>query len=181
MHTVKISAPLIKPAARLIDQPGRITFPGDPGQRFRLELSPPLIKQHPCTDTGMPLQQTDRLFHLTDEFPFSSPVLSCKKPAVPVPDADPPPGQHCSQISHKPRLIYASAIHHVLPDRHTHTVTVIVPSLRLDLQVFTHHVKPGLFHFPYIKNERIICRSGIQPVRPVSLIEHPLLKLRFPI
>ena len=39
-----------------------------------------------------------------------------------------------------------------LPDYDSKSVAVIIPSLRLDLEMLPHHVEAGLFHFLDVKD-----------------------------
>ena len=87
------------------------------------------------------------------------------------------PGNQCRRIGHKPMLIISPAIDHVLPHCHAKPVTMIIPSLGFDLNMLSEHIKSQLFHLLNIENQRFIRRCRIQTIRPVSLIQNPILKL----
>ena len=60
----QVAALLVKPAARLVDDAGRVLSAGDAGQAVGVKLAPTLVENHPDSDARMILQKTDRLDHL---------------------------------------------------------------------------------------------------------------------
>ncbi|MNN21480.1 hypothetical protein D3C81_1348010 [compost metagenome] len=70
----------------------------------------------------------------------------------------------------------SSSIDHVLPDNHTQTIAMIIPSCRLNLDMLPNHVEAKLFSDFNIIDESFIGRCGIQAVRPISLIKNTVLK-----
>ena len=129
----------------------------------------------------MTFQHSYCLLHFPDKFQPSDLILSGKQTQINVSHRNLKPRHHCGQIRHKPVLISLPTIYHILPYHDTKTVTMIIPSLRFDLNMLAYHVKSSLFHFCNIKDKCLITRWCIQSLRPVSLIQHTILKLFFSI
>ena len=86
---------------------------------------------------------------------------------------------HCGrQVRHMPGLVWIPSIDHILPHQHSQAVTVIVPPLRFNLQMLSEHIESQIFHCLNIVDHRLITRRCIQPLRPISLIQYPFLKIR---
>ena len=129
----------------------------------------------------MSFQYIHRLTHFPDKLQTSGLILSGKQTRINVSHRNLKPRHYRCQVSHKPVLISFPAIYHILPYYDTKAVTMIIPSLRFDLNMLAYHVKSSLFHFCNIKDKCLITRWCIQSLRPVSLIQHTILKLFFSI
>ena len=124
-------------------------------------------------------KKPDRLFHFPDKFQAAGFCFSGKQSRINVTHWDPKPGKQRRTVSYKPVFIVTSTIDHILPDYDSKSVAVIIPSLRLDLEMLPHHVEAGLFHFLDVKDHRCIRWRRVQTLRPVSLVEHAILELYF--
>ena len=76
-------------------------------------------------------------------------------------------------------FIGGTAVYHILPDEHAQLVAVVVKTLGLDFGVFAQHVEAELLHPRNIGDQRFIRRCGVEAFRPVALIQHTRLKIRF--
>ena len=73
----------------------------------------------------------------------------------------------------------AAAVYHVLPDDQPQTVAVVVPAVGLDFDVLADHVEAGFSDLRKIEDHCFVRRRRVNAVRPVSLIQHALLKNHF--
>ena len=55
---------------------------------------------------------------------------------------------------------------------------MIVPAHGLDFDVLAEHVEAQVLHELNIEHHRVVARRGVEPVRPVTLIEHAVLEIR---
>lgn len=89
------------------------------------------------------------------------------------------PVHQSRQIGDEPVFIGGTAVYHILPDEHAQLVAVVVKTLGLDFGVFAQHVEAELLHPRNIGDQRFIRRCGVEAFRPVALIQHTRLKIRF--
>ena len=91
--------------------------------------------------------------------------------------ANQPPGhrQHIGHGRYEPSPVSVPAADHVLPDQHAKTVTVIIPPLRFDLDMFPEHVEAKGLHPENIIHQGLIGRSRIQAVRIIPLVKDTVL------
>ena len=76
------------------------------------------------------------------------------------------------------KIILPAAVYHVLPHQHAQPVAVIVPAHRFDLYVLSQYIEAHVAHELNVVHHRLVARRGVQPVRPVALIEHAGVKIR---
>ena len=161
MDASYIPAPLIKPATRRICQPVRIFCPYYICHLLRLKLSPSFIKNNPCNNGWMIIKQSNRLLHLFFKLSLPGRILTSHQmnPGIFCPDMHSLHG--CRHIRYIPALIIPSSVHHILPDQHTDTVAVIIPSLRFYLNMLTDHIEPQVLHLLDIIDHRFITRRCV--------------------
>ena len=86
--------------------------------------------------------------------------------------------KECRQPGHE-RSIVGATVYHVLPDDHSKTVAMIIPSCSLDFYMLTDHVEAEIFHGLDIIDQRFIRWRSVKSVRPVSLIQDSIQKKWF--
>ena len=64
-----------------------------------------------------------------------------------------------------------ASVGHVLPNREAHSVTVVVPAQRLDLDVLAYHVEAEPVDRLEVGAQCLVGGGGVQAVWPVALVE----------
>ncbi len=124
----------------------------------------------------MTFQYPDRLFHLANKLRPSPLIGAGQKSQTGIRNIAPLSGKKRCRVSHEPVLIIRTAVHHILPYDHAEPVAMIIPPLRLDLDMLSEHIEAHFLHFHNIKDKSLVGGRRIQSVRPVTLIEHTVLK-----
>ena len=178
MHAAHIASPLIEPAAGMIDRSCGISFPNELFDPKRVKLSPPLIKRNPESNAGIVI----KLMHHADDVPLEAPprllILSHEQFVMVVAQMSACCRKDRGQIGLKERLHGASAVYHILPDHHSDPVAVIVKAGRLYFDMLAEHVESELLHLLYVVHERLVRGRRHKALRPVSLIQNSVEKVR---
>ena len=176
MDAFYISTVLVKPAAGRIYQSGRIQPPDHIPDFLRGKLSPAFIKGNPAYNGRMVVKCLDSLSGFLDKLLSAFIAFSGKKKAAVILYRNTKIIHKSCQVCNKPGLIGAAAIYHILPYQHTHTVTMEVPAVGFDFSMLAKHVKAQLLHSLDIVDQSLVRGSCVQPVRPVSLVQHSCLE-----
>ena len=67
---------------------------------------------------------------------------------------------------------------HILPYQHAHRVTMVIPPGGFHLDMLAQHIEAQRLCLFNVPAQRFIAGRGVQPVRPVSLIQKPFLEVR---
>ena len=140
-----------------------------------VELTPAFVERRPQRYGRAVVKSVDDLVHLLVVQIPSRFVFSGIKSVAVVSDVYADIGQK----KYRERIVFSAAVDEILPDDHAEAVAMVIPPEWLDFDVFSKRIETAFFCKLYIVNERVVARCGIQPVRPVSLIEQPRHEIRF--
>ena len=73
--------------------------------------------------------------------------------------------------------VVPAAAGHILPDQHAEPVTVVIPAQGLHLDVLAQHVEAAVFGRLNVKDQGLVRRRGVEPVRPVALIQQAVVEI----
>ena len=71
-----------------------------------------------------------------------------------------------------------SAADHILPDNHSESVAVVIPAVRLNLDVLPEHIEAEALHCFNIVNHCLVARCGKTAVAPIALVKKSFLEIR---
>ena len=140
----------------------------------RVKLTPAFVKGHPQHYGYAVEQVVYHIVQLPPELPPAFLVLPCKT-GVPV-VLYVYSGE--KRRGYGQRIVLAAAVYHILPYEHSQPVAVIIPSERLYLYMLSEHIEAHILHDLYIGNHGFVRGRGIKAVRPVTLIQHAVVKIR---
>ena len=144
-------------------------------RRFRrVKLTPAFVKGHPQHYGYAVEKVVYHIVQLPPELPPAFLALPCKA-GIPV-ILYVYSGE--KRRGYGQRIVLAAAVYHILPYEHPQPVAVIIPPERLYLYMLPEHIEAHILHGLYIGNHSFIRGCGIQPVRPVALIQHAVVKVR---
>ena len=167
-----ISRPLVMPTAGMVDQPGIVPFPDSLRHFLGVKLAPSFIEGDPHGDGYAIIQVGDHFPQLLDEAVLFALVLPAKGSIVrirPVFVGDQRRHRHLGTVG-------AAAVGHVLPYQHPQPVAMVIPAQGLHLHMLAQSVEAQLLHGPDVIDHGFIAGRGVQAVRPIALIQHPVEK-----
>ena len=166
---------LIVPTADRIDNT-RIVFRAHVFRDFRgVKLPPAFVERHPNADTGTVEKLFERFVHHLHKrnsapFVFAGKVFIIVVRVVKAQER---------QVRDMPRIILPAAAHEILPNDKPQPIAMIIPTHRLDLDMFSNRIKAHFFERRQLVDRGLIARISQKPVRPVALIEHAVEKVGF--
>ena len=177
VQAAHIAEALVVPAAGRVDRAGLVHGPDDLHGRLAVKLAPALVERHPHGDARVVVERGDHVAQLVQKRFARRHVRAAEEGIPAVVEV---PARH-ERGGDDERVVALAAAGHVLPDEHAQPVAVIVPAVALDLDVLAQHVEAHVLGQLDVIDERVVARRGVEPVRPVALIEQAVVKIRLAI
>ena len=174
VQAAHIAEALIVPAAGGVDRAGFVHGLDDLHGRLAVKLAPALVERHPHGDARVVVERGDHVAQLVQKRLARRHVRAAEER---IPAVVEMPARH-ERGRDDERVVASAAAGHILPDEHAQPVTVVIPAVALDLDVLAQHVEAHVLGQLDVIDERVVARRGVEPVRPVPLIEQPVVKIR---
>ena len=177
VYAVHIPALLVKPAAGLIDQPRSVQSAQllrDPGG---IKLPPSFVKRNPHGIARMIIQLFYHPRQITAVLSPARRILPLESPVIAVGHFSGYAVGEVRDSCHKNHIVGTAPVRHILPHKHTQSVTVIIESLRFHFHVFADRIVTQFFLLPDVIEKRLVCRRRHQALRPVPLIQQSVKKV----
>ena len=162
------------PAAGRVDRARLVHGLDDLHGRLAVKLAPALVERYPHGDARVVVERGDHVAQLVQKRLARRHVRAAEEGIPAVVEV---PARH-ERGRDDERVVALAAAGHVLPDEHAQPVTVVIPAVALDLDVLAQHVEAHILGQLDVVDERVVARRGVEPVRPVALIEQPVVKIR---
>ena len=174
VQAAHIAEALVVPAAGRVDRARLIYGLDDLHGRLAVKLAPALVERYPHGDARVVVERGDHVAQLVQKRLARRHVRAAEEGIPAVVEV---PARH-ERGGDDERVVAFAAAGHILPDEHTQPVAVIVPAVALDLDVLAQHVEAHVLGQLDVIDERVVARRGVEPVRPVALIEQAVVKIR---
>ena len=157
----------------MVDEPRLVQAAHQLQHLFGVELAPALVENHPQSDAGAVIKL---LYHVGQLRAKLLPRLLVSPPKEGVELVAQMPSSDQRGRDDKGTVVPAAA-GHILPDQHAEPVTVVIPAQGLHLDVLAQHVEAAVFGRLNVKDQGLVRRRGVEPVRPVALVQQAVLEI----